>query len=156
LGLRAPRGELFVHEQWFPQTAMDAPLNADARVADKWKDLFVATFDLSLYGLASTCFEGDVDAVPKARRGGSRDHRPDGKQLVPALLVTPEGFPLTCEVFPGNRLDRTPRRSAGAGGVPGLLPVGLLEEKIRTQRAEPDAVADPGPIESDGAGGSVV
>jgi len=38
LGRRAPRGELFVHEQWFPQTAMDAPLNADARVADKWKD----------------------------------------------------------------------------------------------------------------------
>ena len=55
----------------------------------------------------STYFEGDVDAVPAARRGYSRDHRPDYKQLVLALVVTPEGFPLTCELFPGNRLDRT-------------------------------------------------
>ena len=60
-----------------------------------------------LYDLTSTYFEGDVDAVPKAQRGYSRDHRPDCKQLVLALIVTPEGFPLTYEVFPGNRLDRT-------------------------------------------------
>lgn len=52
-------------------------------------------------------FEGDADAVPQARRGYSRDHRPDCKQLMLALIVTPEGFPLTDEVFPGNRLDRT-------------------------------------------------
>ena len=129
--LLAPRSELFVHEKWFPQTAMDVLLDTDARVADKdrlyrcldrlldhkpaleqhlaqkWKDLFGATFDLLLYDLTSTYFEGDVDAVPKARRGYSRDHRPDCKQLVLALIVTPEGFPLTYEVFPGNRLDRT-------------------------------------------------
>jgi len=48
-----------------------------------------------------------VAAVPKAQRGYSRDHRPDCKQLVLALVVTPEGFPLTYEVFAGNRLDRT-------------------------------------------------
>jgi transposase len=59
---------------------------------------------------ASTYFEGDADAVPKAQRGYSRDHRPDCKQLVLALIVTPEGFPLTCEVFPGNRLDRATLR----------------------------------------------
>jgi hypothetical protein len=129
--LLAPRSELFVHEKWFPQTAMDVLLNTDGRVADKdrlyrcldrllahkpaleqhlaakWKDLFGATFDLLLYDLTSTCFEGDVDALPKAWRGYSRDHRPDCKQLVLALIVTPEGFPLTYEVFPGNRLDRT-------------------------------------------------
>ena len=129
--LLAPRSELFVHENCFPQTAMDVLLDTDARVADKdrlyrsldrllahkpaleqhlaakWKDLFGATFDLLLYDLTSTYFEGDVDALPKARRGYSRDHRPDCKQLVLALIVTPEGFPLTYEVFPGNRLDRT-------------------------------------------------
>jgi transposase len=129
--LLAPRSELFVHEKWFPQTAMDVLLDTDARVADKdrlyrcldrlldhkpaleqhlaqqWKDLFGATFDLLLYDLTSTYFGGDVAAVPKARRGYSRDHRPDCKQLVLALIVTPEGFPLTYEIFPGNRLDRT-------------------------------------------------
>jgi hypothetical protein len=129
--LLAPRSELFVHEKWFPQSAMDVLLDTDARVADKdrlyrcldrllvhkpaleqhlaakWKDLFGATFDLLLYDLTSTYFEGDADAVPKAQRGYSRDHRPDCKQLVLALIVTPEGFPLTYEVFPGNRLDRT-------------------------------------------------
>lgn len=129
--LLSPRSELFVHEKWFPQTAMDVLLDTDARVADKdrlyraldralphkaaleahlaqkWKDLFGATFDLLLYDLTSTYFEGDVEAVPKAQRGYSRDHRPDCKQLVLALVVTPEGFPLTYEVFPGNRLDRT-------------------------------------------------
>ncbi len=129
--LLAPRSELFIHEKWFPQTAMDFLLNTDARVADKdrlyrcldrllthkpaleqhlagkWRDLFAATYDLLLYDLTSTYFEGDVEAVPKAKRGYSRDHRPDCKQLVLALIVTPEGFPLTYEVFPGNRLDRT-------------------------------------------------
>ena len=45
--------------------------------------------------------------VPKARRGHSRDHRGDCKQLVLALVVTPEGFPLTYEIFPGNTLDHT-------------------------------------------------
>lgn len=129
--LLAPRSELFVHEKWFPHSAMDVLLDTDARVADKdrlyrcldrllahkpaleqhlaqkWQDLFGATFDLLLYDLTSTYFEGDAEAVPHARRGYSRDHRPDCKQLVLALVVTPEGFPLTYEVFPGNRLDRT-------------------------------------------------
>jgi hypothetical protein len=129
--LLAPRSELFVHEKWFPQTAMETLLDTDARVADKdrlyrcldrlgahqpaleqhlaqkWKDLFGATFDVLLYDLTSTYFEGAAEAVPKAQRGYSRDHRPDCKQLVLALVVTPEGFPLTYEVFAGNRLDRT-------------------------------------------------
>jgi transposase len=129
--LLAPRSELFVHEKWFPQTAMDILLETDARVADKdrlyrcldrlvdhkaaleqhlakrWKDLFGATFDLLLYDLTSTYVEGEAAAVPDAKRGYSRDHRPDCKQLVLALIVTPEGFPLTYEVFAGNRLDRS-------------------------------------------------
>jgi hypothetical protein len=130
----APRSELFVHEKWFGQTAMDLLLDTDARVADKdrlyrcldrlvahkpaleqhlaqqWKDLFGATFDVLLYDLTSTYFEGAVPAVPQAQRGYSRDHRPDCKQLVLALVVTPEGFPLTYEIFPGHRLDRTTLR----------------------------------------------
>ncbi|HEY9173660.1 MAG TPA: IS1634 family transposase, partial [Verrucomicrobiae bacterium] len=129
--LLAPRRERFVHEKWFPQSAMEVRLDPDARGADKdrlyrcldrllahkpaleqhlaakWKDLFGATLDLLLYDLTSTYFEGDADAVPQARRGYSRDHRPDCKQLMLARIVTPEGFPLPEEVFPGNRLDRT-------------------------------------------------
>ena len=132
--LLAPRSELFVHEKWFPQSAMDVLLDTDARIANKdrlyrcldrllvhqpaleqhlaaqWQDLFGATFDLLLYDLTSTYFEGDADAVPKARRGYSRDHRPDCKQLVLALIVTPEGFPLAYEVLPGNTADKTTLR----------------------------------------------
>jgi transposase len=129
--LLAPRSELYVHEKWFAQTAMDILLDTDAAVAgkdrlyrcldrivahksalerhlaQKWRDLFGATFDVLLYDLTSTYFEGDASGVPDAQRGYSRDHRPDCLQLVLALVVTPEGFPLTYEVFPGNRLDHT-------------------------------------------------
>jgi transposase len=129
--LLAPRSELFVHEKWFGQTAMDVLLDTNASVADKdrlyrcldrllehkeeleqhlagkWKDLFGTRYDVLLYDLTSTYFEGSMTAVPKAQRGYSRDHRPDCKQLVIALIVTPEGFPLTYEVFAGNRRDVT-------------------------------------------------
>ena len=129
--LLAPRSELFVHEKWFGQTAMDLLLDTDASVADKdrlyrcldrllahkaaleqhlaarWKDLFGASFDVLLYDLTSTYFEGQAQGVPQARRGYSRDHRPDCKQLLIALIVSAEGLPLTYEIFPGNRLDRS-------------------------------------------------
>src|SRR5205085_11478162 len=52
-------------------------------------------------------FEGGADTIPKAQRGYSRDPRPDCKQLVIALLVPPEGFPLTCETFSGHPADVT-------------------------------------------------
>ena len=126
-----PRSELFVHEKWFPQTAMDVLLDCDFAVAhkdrlyrcldrivehkteleqhlaSKWKDLFGASFDIILYDLTSTYFEGSAEGVAKAKRGYSRDHRPDCKQLVIALVVTAEGFPLTYEVFDGNKIDST-------------------------------------------------
>jgi transposase len=129
--LIAPRSELSIHEKWFPQTAMAALLDSDERVAEKdrlyraldrmvehkealekhlaqrWKDLFGASFDVLLYDLTSTYFEGDVEEVDKAQHGYSRDHRPDCKQLVLALVVTPEGFPLSYEVFDGSRADVT-------------------------------------------------
>ncbi len=126
-----PRSELFIHEKWFPQTAMDLLLDSNAAVAekdrlyraldrmvahkdaleqhlaDKWRDLFGATFDVLLYDLTSTYFEGDAGEVEKAARGYSRDHRPDCAQLVLAIVVTPEGFPLSYEVFDGDRADVT-------------------------------------------------
>jgi transposase len=126
-----PRSELFIHEKWFPQTAMDLLLDCGAAVAekdrlyrsldrmvahkdalerhlaDKWRDLFGASFDVLLYDLTSTYFEGDAEGIEKAARGYSRDHRPDCAQVVIALVVTPEGFPLSYEVFEGNRADVT-------------------------------------------------
>jgi len=73
----------------------------------RWKDLFGATFDIVLYDLTSTYFEGQAGGIPKAKRGYSRDHRPDCKQLVIALVVTAEGLPLTYEIFSGNASDVT-------------------------------------------------
>jgi len=60
-----------------------------------------------LYDLTSTYFEGEAEEVAKAARGYSRDHRADCAQVVLALVVTPEGFPLSYEVFEGNRTDVT-------------------------------------------------
>lgn len=126
-----PRSELFIHEKWFPQTAMDLLLDCSAAVAekdrlyraldrivahkaalerhlaDKWKDLFGTSFDVLLYDLTSTYFEGGAEEVDQAARGYSRDHRPDCPQLVIAMVVTPEAFPLSYEVFDGNRADVT-------------------------------------------------
>ena len=127
--LCAPRSELSIHEKWFGQTAMDLLLDSDARVAEKdrlyrcldrivahkegleqhlaakWRDLFGAEFDVLLYDLTSTYFEGEAVEVDKVRRGYSRDHRPDCLQLLLAVIVTPEGFPLSYEVLPGNVRD---------------------------------------------------
>ena len=126
-----PRSELFIHEKWFAQTAMDLLLDCPAAVAqkdrlyraldrmvahkaalerhlaDKWQDLFGASFDVLLYDLTSTYFEGEAGEVEKAARGYSRDHRPDCAQLVIAMVVTPEGFPLSYEIYEGNRADVT-------------------------------------------------
>jgi len=62
---------------------------------------------LLLYDLTSTYFEGQAGQIPIARRGYSRDHRPDALQIILALVVTEEGFPLSYEVFEGNRADVT-------------------------------------------------
>jgi transposase len=71
----------------------------------KWADLFAAEFEVLLYDLTSTYFEGEMEQNPKARRGYSRDGRPDCVQLVIALVVTPDGFPLAYEVMNGNTAD---------------------------------------------------
>ncbi len=72
----------------------------------KWADLFAADFEVLLYDLTSTYFEGEMEQNPKAKRGYSRDGRPDCVQLVIALVVTTDGFPLAYEVLSGNTSDR--------------------------------------------------
>ena len=78
---------------------------------DRLGSLFSIEYDLLLYDVTSTYFEGQAPRNPKAQRGYSRDGRPDCKQVCIALVVTKEGLPLGYEVFPGNRHDaKTVRR----------------------------------------------
>jgi transposase len=129
-----PGSEFRVHRQWFDQTAMAELLGTDFAVAEKdrlyrcldrllehkqelfqhlrqrWQDLFDVQFDVLFYDLTSTYFEGQAEEIPQAKRGYSRDHRPDCLQVVIALVITPEGFPLAYEVLDGNTSDRTTLR----------------------------------------------
>jgi transposase len=125
-----PGSEFRVHRQWFVDSAMDELLETDFAVAakdrlyrcldrvlehkqelfvwlkQKWADLFHADFAVLLYDLTSTYFEGEMEQNPKAKRGYSRDKRSDCLQLVIALVVTTDGFPLAYEVMNGNTSDR--------------------------------------------------
>jgi transposase len=129
-----PGSEFRVHRQWFDQTAMGELLGSDFAVAEKdrlyrcldrllehkqelfqhlrqrWQDLFAAPFDVLFYDLTSTYFEGEAEQIPRAKRGYSRDHRPDCLQIIIALVITPEGFPLAYEVLDGHTSDRTTLR----------------------------------------------
>ena len=73
----------------------------------RWETLFDARFDVLLYDLTSTYFESDPTFSDKRRFGYSRDKRSDCVQVVIALIVTPQGFPLAYEVMPGNTSDKT-------------------------------------------------
>jgi transposase len=129
-----PGSEFRLHRQWFDQSAMDILLGLDFAVAEKdrlyrcldrllehrqelfqhlqgrWKELFNAQFDVLLYDLTSTYVEGEAELNPKAKHGYSRDGRPDCKQVVVALIITPDGFPLAYEVMDGNTSDKTTLR----------------------------------------------
>jgi transposase len=74
---------------------------------DRLGELFGLEYDLLLYDVTSTYFEGQAEANPLARRGYSRDHRPDCKQVCIGLVVSKCGMPLGYEVFAGNRVDVT-------------------------------------------------
>lgn len=79
----------------------------------RWKDLFGAKFEVLLYDLTSTYFESDPrDRAESDKRkfGYSRDKRPDCLQVVIALVVTPDGFPIGYEVMDGNTTDNTTLR----------------------------------------------
>jgi transposase len=129
-----PGSEFRVHRQWYLTTALDALLGTDFAVAEKdrlyrcldrvlehkqelflwlrqkWADLFQAEFEVLLYDLTSTYFEGAMEENPKAKYGHSRDKRTDCLQLVIALVITTDGFPLAYEVMDGNTSDRTTLR----------------------------------------------
>jgi transposase len=129
-----PGSEFRVHRQWYLTTALDVLLGTDFAVAEKdrlyrcldrvlehkqelflwlrqkWADLFQAEFEVLLYDLTSTYFEGAMEENPKAKYGHSRDKRTDCLQLVIALVITTDGFPLAYEVLDGNTSDRTTLR----------------------------------------------
>jgi transposase len=79
----------------------------EQHLKQRFGELFALDYDLLLYDVTSTYFEGQALRNPQAKRGHSRDHRPDCKQVCIALVVTREGIPLGYEVFDGNRVDVT-------------------------------------------------
>jgi transposase len=131
-----PGSEWRLHRQWFHDSAMADLLEEDFSLAEKnalyrcldkvlehrlalfghlrrrWEDLFGVKFEVLLYDLTSTYFESDPSFPEGDKRcyGYSRDKRPDCVQVVIALVVTPEGFPLAYEVMAGNTADKTTLR----------------------------------------------
>ena len=79
----------------------------EKHLADRLGQLFDLEYDLLLYDVTSTYFEGQANANPQAQRGYSRDHRPDCKQVCLGLVVSRCGMPLGYELFAGNRTDVT-------------------------------------------------
>jgi transposase len=78
-----------------------------SHLTQRWKTLFDVSFDVLLYDLTSTYFESAPPGSGNRQYGYSRDKRPDCVQVVIALIVTPDGFPLAYEVMPGNTSDKT-------------------------------------------------
>jgi len=134
--LCAPGSELAIEERWYPTTALDDLLGiAEGKINDtrlyrcldrllphktkleqhlkeRYGELFGAEFDVLLYDLTSSYVEGQAAKDPMLQRGYSRDHRPDCKQVVIALIVNVEGFPLSYETFDGDRTDVTTLEAA--------------------------------------------
>jgi transposase len=124
-----PSSELHIAEDWYRRTALADLLQLkaehvnkdrlyraldkllmhkaaiEAHLSQRCGELFSIQNEVLLYDVTSTYFEGQAEANPLARRGYSRDHRPDCKQVCIALVVTMDGFPLGYEVFPGNTHD---------------------------------------------------
>ena len=126
-----PGSEWRLHRHWYDNSAMGDLLGEDLALVQssklyrsldrllehkkaffsflnqRWKDLFAISYEVLLYDLTSTYFESDSPKSGKRKYGYSRDKRPDCLQVVIALIVTPEGFPLAYEVLPGNTSDKT-------------------------------------------------
>ena len=124
-----PSSELHIAEDWYRRTALcdllqlgEEDVNKDrlyrgldrllihktaleAHLSKRCGELFAIDNEVLLYDVTSTYFEGLAEANRQAQRGYSRDHRPDCKQVLIALVVTFDGFPLGYEVFPGNTHD---------------------------------------------------
>ena len=128
------RQRVALHRQWYVQSAMGDLLGEEfglvqddklyrcldkltehkedlfAFLQKRWRDLFKADFEILLYDLTSTYFECEPPEEGKRKFGYSRDKRSDCVQVVIALIVTPEGFPLAYEVLHGNTSDKTTLR----------------------------------------------
>ena len=126
-----PSSELYIAEDWYRGTALEDLLGLpsekvnedrlyraldrllphkeaiERHLKQRLGELFSLEYDLLLYDVTSTYFEGLAERNPQAQRGYSRDHRPDCKQVNIALVVTGGGIPLGYEVFSGNRGDVT-------------------------------------------------
>jgi len=127
----APSSELQIAESWYGKTALDDLLGVpgdsvnddrlyralDAllphkdelcrHLQDRYGELFGESFDFLLYDITSTYFEGAALGNPQAKRGYSRDSRPDCPQVCIGLVTSREGLPLAFEIFDGNRADVT-------------------------------------------------
>jgi len=127
----APSSELQIAESWYGKTALDDLLGVpedsvnddrlyraldallphkDAlcrHLQDRYGELFGETFEFFFYDITSTYFEGTALGNPQAKRGYSRDSRPDCPQVCIGLVTSREGLPLAFEVFDGNRADVT-------------------------------------------------
>ena len=132
--LISPGSEWRLHWHWFEHSAMGDLLGEDIALVqpnnlyrcldklaahkqamftflgERWKDLFQADFEVLLYDLTSTYFECDLPGDGKRKFGYSRDKRSDCVQVVIALIITPDGFPLAYEVMDGNTSDKTTLR----------------------------------------------
>ena len=124
-----PSSELHIADTWYQRTSLDDLMGVSAdrvntdrlyrahdhllkhkddiekHLKERYTTLFDAQYDLLLYDVTSTYFEGEAKRNPQAKRGHSRDHRPDCKQVCIGLVVTREGLPVAYEVFEGNRHD---------------------------------------------------
>jgi transposase len=127
----APSSELQIAESWYGKTALDDLLGVpeekinddrlyraldavlpykDAlckHLQERYGELFGTKFDFLLYDITSTYFEGTGERNSQAKRGYTRDGRPDCVQVCIGLVVSREGLPLAYEVFEGNRTDVT-------------------------------------------------
>jgi hypothetical protein len=124
-----PSSELHIEDTWYRRTALEDLLGVpieqvhtnrlyagldgllphkeaiEQHLKQRLGDLFDLKYDLLLYDITSTYFEGECAANPLAQRGHSRDKRPDCKQVCIGLVVTTDGIPLGYEVFAGNTND---------------------------------------------------
>ena len=171
--LLSPGSEWRLHRHWFGTTALADLLGVNARLVQddtlyrsldrllehkealfshlrqRWDELFKVRFEVLLYDLTSTYFECDAPEDPSDPRrfGYSRDRRGDCVQVVVALVVTPEGFPLAYEMFPGNTADKTTlkemlqtiQRRHGKADRIWVMDRGIPTEEILTElRAQTD------------------
>jgi len=126
-----PSSELHIETTWYRRTALEDLLNVppekvhtdrlydgldellphketiEKHLRQRLGQLFELDYELLLYDVTSTYFEGQCQRNPQAKRGYSRDKRPDCLQVCIALVVTTDGLPLSYEVFAGNRHDST-------------------------------------------------